>query len=87
MMSKEGHPEEARRVYDLLRDDFEVLYDEGGSIGRRYARSDEAGVPFCLTIDGETLKEGTVTVRERDSKEQVKVKVDDLHAWLKSRLS
>jgi glycyl-tRNA synthetase len=87
LMSKEGHPEEARRVYDLLRDDFEVLYDEGGSIGRRYARSDEAGVPFCLTIDGETLKEGTVTVRERDSKEQVKVKVDDLHAWLKSRLS
>jgi glycyl-tRNA synthetase len=86
LMSKDGLPEEARRIYDSLREDFEVLYDDGGSIGRRYARADEAGVPFCLTVDQETLKEGTVTARERDSKVQDKVKVQELGAWLKTRL-
>jgi len=86
LMSKEGLPEEARKVYDSLKEEFEVLYDEGGSIGRRYARADEAGVPFCLTIDQETLREGTVTVRERDSKLQDKVRVQDLPEWLEARL-
>jgi glycyl-tRNA synthetase len=86
LMSKDGLPEEARKIYDSLREGFEVLYDEGGSIGRRYARADEAGVPFCLTIDQETLKDGTVTVRERDSKLQDKVRVQDLSAWLETRL-
>ncbi len=83
-MAKDGLPEKARKVYEPIRDDFEAVYDEGGSIGRRYARSDEAGIPFCVTVDQETLKEGTVTVRERDSKGQVKVKVSELHAWLAS---
>jgi glycyl-tRNA synthetase len=86
LMSKEGLPEEARKVYESLREAFEVLYDEGGSIGRRYARADEAGVPFCITIDQDTLGEGTVTVRERDSKLQDRVKVQELPSWLGSRL-
>ncbi|HUH99645.1 MAG TPA: His/Gly/Thr/Pro-type tRNA ligase C-terminal domain-containing protein, partial [Nitrososphaerales archaeon] len=87
LMSKDGLPAEARKVYDSLKELFEVAYDEGGSIGKRYARSDEAGVPFCITVDQDTLKDGTVTVRERDSKAQVKVKVQELPAWLKSHLS
>jgi glycyl-tRNA synthetase len=86
LMSKDGLPEEARKVYDTLREGFEVLYDEGGSIGRRYARADEGGVPFCLTIDQETLVEGTITVRDRDSKLQDKVSVREIPEWLKSRL-
>jgi len=62
------------------------MYDDGGSIGRRYARADEAGVPFCLTVDQETMSNRTVTVRERDSRQQEKVNVDQLGPWLSSRL-
>ena len=67
--------------------DYDVIYDEGGSIGRRYARADEVGVPFCITVDRETLSAGTVTIRERDSKAQVKVQTGELSAWLRTNLS
>jgi glycyl-tRNA synthetase len=87
LMSKDGLPEKARAIYDELRYDLDATYDEGGSIGRRYARSDEAGIPFCVTIDQNTLTNGTVTVRERDSKAQPVVPVAELSAWLKARLS
>ncbi|MDG6926083.1 MAG: glycine--tRNA ligase [Nitrososphaerota archaeon] len=87
LMSKEGLPEKARAIYDLLRYDLDAMYDETGSIGRRYARSDEAGIPFCVTVDQETMKQGTVTVRERDSKMQSVVPAEQLQAWLKTRLS
>ncbi len=87
LVSKDGLPERATEVFRMLRADFDANYDEGGSIGRRYARSDEAGTPFCVTVDGETLKEGTVTVRERDSKFQVKVSVAELSGWLRKGLA
>jgi glycyl-tRNA synthetase len=86
LMSKDGLPEKARAIYDELRFDLDATYDEGGSIGRRYARSDEAGIPFCVTVDQNTLTQGTVTVRERDSKSQPVVPVSELLAWLKARL-
>ncbi len=87
LVSKDGLPEKASEIYAALRTEMDVTYDEGGSIGRRYARSDEAGIPFCVTVDRETLEQGTVTVRIRDSKHQEKVKVADLSAWLRFRLA
>ena len=86
LMAKEGLPDRAREIYDSLRFDLDATYDEAGSIGRRYARSDEAGIPFCVTIDQNTLLNGTVTVRERDSKSQVTLPVSDIYPWLKSKL-
>ena len=63
---------------DLRAAGFEVAYDDTGNIGRRYRRQDEVGTPYCVTVDYETLEEGTVTVRERDSTDQERVAVDDL---------
>ena len=67
LVNKEGMPEKAQALYRELKQDWNVFYDDGGAIGRRYRRMDEAGTPFCVTIDGDTLKDGTVTIRERDS--------------------
>jgi glycyl-tRNA synthetase len=54
-----------------------VFYDEKGAVGRRYRRQDEAGTPYCITVDGQTLSDGTVTIRDRDSLKQWRVKSDD----------
>ena len=61
-------------------------YDETGSIGKRYRRADEAGTPFCVTIDFDTLENGMVTVRDRDTMEQTHVAIDDLTSWLESKM-
>jgi len=73
LVNKEGMPEKAQALYRELKQDWNVFYDDGGAIGRRYRRMDEAGTPFCVTIDGDTLKDGTVTIRERDSCSQRRV--------------
>jgi glycyl-tRNA synthetase len=79
LVSKDGLPEKAREIEtELKRAGLVTTYDDGGSIGRRYARQDEIGTPVCVTVDHETLEEGTVTVRERDSTDQVRVPVDEL---------
>ncbi len=83
----------AREVYESLRKHIHCFYDEGGAIGRRYARQDEIGTPFGVTIDFETLGEkgpelhDTVTIRERDTGAQTRVKINDLPAWLLTRVS
>jgi glycyl-tRNA synthetase len=87
---EKAHAERARRLADeLARAGFAVQYDDASSIGRRYARMDEAGTPFCVTVDATTLAEGpehgTVTVRERDSKSQERVASDALEARLRER--
>ena len=64
-----------------------VDYDETGSIGKRYRRQDEVGTPLCVTVDFDTVEDGTVTVRDRDTMTQVRVKVDDLPAYIGERLS
>ena len=69
---------------DLTR--HNVFYDDGGSIGRRYRRQDEAGTPFGITIDGQSTQDGTVTVRERDTLRQVRVAADGLVGYLAERL-
>jgi len=77
----------ARKVYeDLVRTGFYVIYDESGSIGRRYARADEIGVPLGITVDGRTLEDNTVTVRFRDTREQVRVSIEELPSWIKRYL-
>jgi glycyl-tRNA synthetase len=86
LVKKEGMPEKARAITGALRRRFNVMYDEKGAIGRRYRRQDEAGTPFCITVDGETLTGGTVTVRERDSCAQTRVAADGLVDYLADRI-
>ena len=78
LVKKDGMPELATRVYDDLRTRVTCFYDDSGAIGRRYRRMDEAGTPFCITIDGDTLSGQTVTVRHRDSMAQDRVGLDAL---------
>ena len=73
LVRKDGMPERRAQIYEELRERDAGQFDEGGSIGKRYRRQDEIGTPLCITIDGETLEDDTVTVRERDSLEQVRV--------------
>jgi glycyl-tRNA synthetase len=79
-------PEMAERIAEDLRSRYTTFHDTSGSIGRRYRRQDEAGTPFCVTVDGQSLEDGTVTVRDRDSLEQVRVLADGLPAYLDERL-
>lgn len=78
LVSRDGLPEKATEVFEMLRKEFDCFYDESGSIGKRYARADEIGVPFCVTIDHQTLKDNTVTIRNRDNTEQTRAKILEL---------
>ena len=79
LMTKEGMDEKASKIADKLREKgFSVRYDDSGSIGRRYRRQDEIGTPYCITVDHETMEDGTVTIRDRDSTEQERVEIEDL---------
>jgi glycyl-tRNA synthetase len=87
LVSKDGMPERAREVFDLLRHRIPAEYDEGGSIGKRYRRQDEIGTPWGVTIDGQTAEDNTVTLRDRDSLEQKRVPIDGLADALEVRLT
>jgi glycyl-tRNA synthetase len=87
LVKKDGMPEFARRVHDDLRGRFLTFYDEKGAIGRRYRRQDEAGTPFGVTVDGQTLDDQTVTIRDRDSLEQDRVHADQVLSYLEERLA
>ena len=87
LMRKDGQPEKARAVLDLLRTQFAVQYDQAGSIGRRYRRQDEIGTPFGITIDHQTMQDDTVTLRDRDTMEQVRLPIDRLIGELATRLA
>lgn len=88
LVNKDGMPEMAEKIYRDLQKSLRVEYDTSGAIGRRYRRQDEVGTPFCITIDGETLSNNTVTVRERDSMLQQRISIDaladDLHRRLRA---
>ncbi|NLX54792.1 MAG: glycine--tRNA ligase [Planctomycetaceae bacterium] len=86
LVRKDGMPEIAQEVYAALKPHFPVFYDEKGAVGRRYRRQDEAGTPYCLTIDGQTLKDRTITIRDRDSLNQWRIHVDDCVAELQQLL-
>ncbi len=70
LVSRDGMPERAREIHETLRAELQSEYDEGGSIGKRYRRQDEIGTPWGVTVDGQTLEDGTVTLRDRDSLEE-----------------
>jgi glycyl-tRNA synthetase len=86
LVKKDGMPELAHEIYRALKKNFNVFYDEKGAIGRRYRRQDEAGTPFCITVDGQSLQDRTVTIRDRDSLQQWRVKVDDCVAEIRQRI-
>nr|WP_226990988.1 glycine--tRNA ligase [Melioribacter roseus] len=86
LVNKDGMPEIARKIESDLRPYFKIFYDDKGAIGRRYRRMDEAGTPYCITVDTQTLEDNTVTVRERDSMEQERVSIDKLVAYLQEKL-
>jgi glycyl-tRNA synthetase len=77
---------EAKELYDKLKCDFDSVYDTSGSIGRRYARADEIGIPYCITFDYDSLKDKAVTVRDRDSTKQERIKIDELKDYLMKKL-
>ena len=87
LMKKEGMPEVADQLYRALRARVPAFYDDSGAIGRRYRRQDEAGTPFCFTVDSETMADRTVTVRERDSMQQERISIDQVPAWVTERLA
>jgi len=77
----------AHEVFDIVKGRWMSDYDETQSIGKRYARQDEVGTPYCVTVDFDTLEDRAVTVRERDSREQDRVSLDQLESYLAERLS
>ena len=87
LMKKDGMPEVGERIVNELKLDFNVEYDDKDSIGKRYRRHDAIGTPFCITIDHETLNDETVTIRERDSMEQRRVKISELNDIIKNEVS
>ena len=91
-LSKKLGPK-ATEIYHMLQKDFMVDYDEAGSIGKRYRREDEIGTPYCITVDFQTVgdentpADNAVTIRDRDTMEQVRVPIDQLKAWLTDKLA
>jgi glycyl-tRNA synthetase len=86
LVKKDGMPEVAQEIYSALKPHLSVFYDEKGAVGRRYRRQDEIGTPFCITVDGQTLQDGTVTIRDRDTLEQWRVQKDECLAEITGRL-
>lgn len=87
LVKRDGMPETAHRIYRELKQQWHVFYDESGSIGRRYRRQDESGTPFCITVDGQTLADETVTLRDRDTTQQERVAIKELPAIIRERLN
>jgi glycyl-tRNA synthetase len=78
--------DETREVFSMLKDDLNIFFDSSGSIGRRYARADERGIPFCVTYDFDSRDDKSVTVRNRDTTEQIRVRIDELKEYLKEKI-
>jgi glycyl-tRNA synthetase len=88
LVKKDGLPEKAREIVKTLRRaGLNVSYDEQQSIGKRYARHDEVGTPYCLTVDMQTLSDHTVTIRDRDTATQQRIKIDDVLGVILSRIN
>ena len=85
-LAKKYHGEKAAEVFNMFSKHFMTAYDESGSIGKRYRRSDAIGTPWCVTIDDETINNGTVTVRDRDTMEQITLKLDEVVDYVKERI-
>jgi glycyl-tRNA synthetase len=86
LVKKDGMPEIAQEIYTALKPHLNVFYDEKGAVGRRYRRQDEAGTPFCITVDGQTLTDATVTIRDRDTLKQWRIKKEECLPAIRERL-
>jgi glycyl-tRNA synthetase len=87
LVKKDGMPEFAEKLAKELRRAFPVFYDESGAIGRRYRRQDEIGTPYCITVDGQTMQDGTVTIRDRDTLQQERIAADAVSSVIGGRLA
>jgi glycyl-tRNA synthetase len=87
LVNKEGMPEKAHALYRELKRDYNVEFDDGGAVGRRYRRQDEAGTPFCFTVDGQTMQDDTVTIRDRDTLAQRRLPIKAVAEELRSLLA
>ena len=87
LVNKDGMPEAAREIEADLRPFMRVFYDSKGAVGRRYRRQDEAGTPFCVTVDTQTTEDNTVTIRDRDTMKQERAKIKDLKKILQEKLN
>jgi len=87
LVNKDGLPEKSRGIYNKLKENFDVFYDDSGSIGRRYARMDEIGTAYCITIDYQTAEDDTVTVRDRDTTKQERVKIGEIEEMINKFMS
>ena len=79
--------EKAKTIFNSLKTQYNCIYDEKDSIGKRYRRNDALGTPFCITIDYDTLNDFAVTVRERDTMSQERIKIDDLSNFIDSKVN
>jgi glycyl-tRNA synthetase len=87
LVKRDGMPEKARALYlDLKKHAISSQYDEAAAIGRRYRRQDEIGTPYCITVDGDTIKENTVTLRHRDSMQQERISIDNVVSFIEEKL-
>lgn len=87
LVKRDGMPEIADKIYRDIKKEMKAFYDDSGSIGRRYRRQDEAGTPFCVTVDSETIENNTVTLRERDSMEQSRISADEIKNVLLKKIN
>lgn len=87
LLKKDGLPEVAQEILNTLKYDYNCQYDEKDSIGKRYRRQDAIGTPFCVTVDHQTLEDKTVTLRDRDTMEQVRVHIEELPSIVEKRVS
>ncbi len=86
LVKKDGMPETATRVFHDLKKHFKCFYDDSGAVGRRYRRMDEIGTPYCVTIDGDTANDESVTVRDRDTMEQDRIKISELTSFIQKKI-
>ena len=87
LTKKDGLPEKAREIMDQLKFDFNCVYEEKDAIGKRYRRMDAIGTPFCVTVDHQTLEDNTVTIRHRDTMEQQRIEIKELHTIIEGKVS
>ena len=87
LLKRDGLPEKAREVVEILKTHFKTIYDQQGSIGKRYYRQDEAGTPFCITIDHQTLETDNITIRYRDTQKQDSISIDKVISVINSNIT
>ena len=86
LVNKDGMPEFATKLHNDVQRSFKTFYDDSGAVGRRYRRQDEVGTPYCATVDGQTLEDGTVTVRDRDTMEQIRIPAESLKEYVAGKI-